>query len=219
MNVITSNPLLHEIYGGVIVPHVREIGTAPTPRAATVEPFTIGFVGTPREHKGLDEIRAAASGLGRTREIRLCITAKKPTDARPWEEWVGETSLEEGRRILERSNVVAIVSRPGVWGDLQLPVKLIDAMAAGVPAVVTARPPILWAAGGSAVVVRDGSVADLQDAFALIAGNANLAAGLAAAAWNRACELFTPSVAAPALQTAIENSIRTKDAASKSDSR
>jgi glycosyltransferase involved in cell wall biosynthesis len=206
MNVITSNPMLRDIYGGTIVPHVREIGAPPEPRPRTLQPFTIAFVGTPREHKGLEEIRAATASLARTRDVRLRVTAAKPLDARPWEEWVGETSLREGRRILEQSDAVAIVSRPGVWGDLQLPVKLIDAMAAGVPAVVTARPPVLWAAAGSAVVVRDGSVSDLEDAFALIADNTNLASALGASAWKRARELFTPAAASSSLKSAIQRS-------------
>jgi glycosyltransferase involved in cell wall biosynthesis len=209
MNVITSNPMLHEIYGGTIVPHVREIGEPPVPRAARATPFTIGFVGTPREHKGLVEIRAASAELARARDVRLCITATKPVDARPWEEWVGETSLADGRRLLARCDVTPIVSRPGVWGDLQLPVKLIDAMAAGVPAVVTARPPILWAAGDTATIVRDGSVSELEDAFALIADNPNVASSLAVAAWKRACELFSPAAAASGLVSAISAAART----------
>jgi glycosyltransferase involved in cell wall biosynthesis len=121
----------------------------------------------------------------------------------PWEEWVGETSLIEGRRLIAESNVVAIVSRPGTWGDLQLPVKLIDAMAIGVPAVVTARPPILWATGGSAVVVRDGSVSDLNDAFAMIADNPQLATAIATEAWKRAQLLFSPATASAGLLSAL----------------
>jgi glycosyltransferase involved in cell wall biosynthesis len=196
MNVITSNPSLQERYGGVVVPHVREVGGPPRRRCRTTEPFTVGFIGTPREHKGLEEIRAATAHLARKRDVRLCITASPPADARPWEHWVGETSLAEGRKLLEQCDAVAVVSRPGVWGDLQLPVKLIDAMAAGVPAVITARAPLLWAAGGAAVVVRDESVSDLRDALSMIADNSPLAEALANTAWRRARELFTPAAAA-----------------------
>ncbi len=204
MSVITSNPLLQEIYGGTVVPHVRDVSTTPSPELRTGRAFTIGFIGTPRDHKGIDNIRAAAARLARTREIRLCITAAKPAHAQPWEEWLGETSLSEGRKLLESCGAVAIVSRSGVWGDLQLPVKLIDAMSAAVPAVITARPPLLWAAAGSALVVRDDSVDDLHDAFALLAEDRALAAALADAACRRAREVFTPAAAAPQLATALK---------------
>ncbi len=203
LHVITSNPLLQDIYGGVVVPHVREV-TGPATRARVQPgPFTIGFIGTPRDHKGLDEIRAATEQLARTRSVRLCVTAPAPADAYDWEEWLGETSLTEGRKLLEQCDAVPIVSRAGVWGDLQLPVKLIDAMAAGVPAVITGRAPLLWATGGAALVVRDDSVSDIRDAFALLADDHVLASAVADAASRRARELFSPAAASINLEHAI----------------
>jgi len=203
MRVLTSNPLLQELYGGHVVPHVRETAPAPEPRPPDREPFRIGFVGTVREHKGITELRAAAAELARRRDIRLLVTAPAPPDALPWEQWVGHTSLAAGQALLSSCDAVAIVSRPGVWGDRQLPVKLIDAMAAGVPAVVTARPPLLWATGGAAVVVRDGSAIDMADALGLLADDTRLASTLATAAWRRACDVFTPTAAAPLLLDAV----------------
>ncbi len=204
MHVITSNPLLQAIYGGEVVPHVREAAASPVRHDHQHDRFTVGFVGTPREHKGIEEIRAAVADLARERDVRLRITAPAPPDAQAWEEWVGQTSLMEGRKLLEACDAVAIASRPGSWGDLQLPVKLIDAMAVGVPAVITSRPPLVWAAAGSALVVRDGCVPELRDALALIADDPDLARALGAAAWRRARTTFTPAAAAPHLVHAIE---------------
>jgi glycosyltransferase involved in cell wall biosynthesis len=205
MHVITSNPLLQELYGGHLVPHVRVAGSAPEGRATSDDVFRIGFVGTLREHKGVTELRAATAELARRRDVRLSITAPAPPDAFPWEDWVGHTSLEAGRELLGACDAVAIVSRPGVWGDRQLPVKLIDAMAAGVPTVVTARAPLLWATGGAAVVVRDGSAADMAEALALLADDVRLASTIATAAWRRACDAFTPAAAAPMLLEAVHH--------------
>ncbi|MBK5286862.1 MAG: glycosyltransferase [Acidimicrobiia bacterium] len=204
MHVITSNPLLQDLYGGGLVPHVREATSAPTPRPTTAEPFVVAFIGTIREHKGLADIREAVAALAQQRAVQLCITAPPPVDARPWEQWLGNTTLGEGRALLERAHAVAIVSRPGAWGDRQLPVKLIDAMASGVPAVITPRPPLVWAAGGSAIVVRDGWVTDLTDALRLLADDPELGRALGEAAWRRARELFTPTAAAPHLVEALE---------------
>ncbi len=204
MAVITSNPLLQQRYGGELVPHVRNLDPAgPRVRGSGARPFVVAFVGTLREHKGGDALRTAVAAVARDDGIRLCVTAAAPPDAHPWEDWVGPTTLAEGATLVARADAVAILSRPGVWGDLQLPAKLIDAMAAGVPAVVTARAPMLWAAGGTALVVRDDARGDLADAFTLLADDAGLADRLGAAARRRAAECFTPEAVAPAFLRAI----------------
>jgi glycosyltransferase involved in cell wall biosynthesis len=204
MPVLTSNPLLQARYGGALVPHVREVGPEPSTRSSAGGPFVVAFVGTVREHKGIDELRAAVRALTRTHDVTLRVTAEPPADAEPWEEWVGPTSLARGRELLAHADAAAVLSRPGVWGDLQLPAKLVDAMAAGVPAVTTPRPPLLWAAGGASVVVRDGSAADLTGALALLADDPALAEDLSTAAWNRARTTFTPEAVAGALAAAVE---------------
>jgi glycosyltransferase involved in cell wall biosynthesis len=203
MHVITSNPMLHALYGGEIVPHVRDAVARRTPDDRDDAPFTVGFVGTPRLHKGIDEVRAAIGALAARRAIRLCITAPPPHDPQPWEEWVGATSMDKGLRLLEGCDAAAIVSRPGPWGDLQVPVKLINAMHAGVPTVITPRAPLLWAAGGSSIVVPDDCVSELSNALTQLADDRTLANALRTAAERRARALFTPAAAAPHLLEAI----------------
>jgi glycosyltransferase involved in cell wall biosynthesis len=204
MHVITSNPVLQDLYGGEIVPHVREATDPSTTQVGTGTEFSVGFIGTLRQYKGIDDVRTAVADLARERAVRLCITAPAPSDARPWEEWVGATSIDGGRRLLESCDAVAVVSHPGSWGDQQVPVKLIDAMHAAVPAVITPRPPLLWAAGGASVVVADGRTADIADAFRLIADDSALAKTLGTASQLRAREVFTPKAAAVHLLAALD---------------
>ena len=207
MHVITSNPVLQDLYGGEIVPHVREATPPPARHVLPESPFTVGFIGTPREYKGIDEVRTAVEELAGERAIRLCITAPPPSDARPWEDWVGPTSIDDGRRLLECCDAVAVVSHAGSWGDHQVPVKLIDAMHAAVPAVITPRPPLLWAAGGASVVVADGRASDITNAFRLVADNPELARALGSASQQRAREMFTPEAAAPHLLAALDRAV------------
>jgi glycosyltransferase involved in cell wall biosynthesis len=204
MHLVTSNPVLQRLYGGEVVPHVREATSAPTIHRRDVSTFTVGFVGTPRPYKGIDEVRAAMAELARERPVRLCVTAPPPDDVRPWEDWVGSTSMDEGRRLLECCDAVAVVSRPGTWGDHQVPVKLIDAMHAGVPAITTPRPPLLWAAAGTSVVVPDGDPYDVTNGFRLIAGDTALAKALGTAARQRAHATFTPKAAASRFLEALD---------------
>jgi glycosyltransferase involved in cell wall biosynthesis len=204
MNVITSNPVLQDLYGGEIVPHVRDATGPSRTQMRPGVPFTVGFIGTPRQHKGIDEVRTAAAELAAERAVRLCITALPPSDARPWEDWVGATSIDDGRRLLGCCDVVAVVSHAGSWGDQQVPVKLIDAMHAAVPAVITPRPPLLWAAGGACVVVADGRTSDITNAFRLIADDSALATALGTASQQRAREMFTPKAASAHLLAALD---------------
>jgi glycosyltransferase involved in cell wall biosynthesis len=203
MHVITSNPHLQAMYGGELVPHVRPPAPSSTSGKADDNLFRIGFIGTPRPHKGIPELRTAAAALATERPVRLCVTAPPPDDAEPWEEWVGETSLQDGHSLLATCDVVAIPSRPGPWGDLQVPVKLIDAMHAGVPAVITPRQPLLWAAEDSAVVVPDGCPSAIANAFRLLADDPDLARAMGSAGIRRALSVFTPKTAAPKLLAAI----------------
>jgi glycosyltransferase involved in cell wall biosynthesis len=202
MHVITSNPNLQAMYGGEVVPHVRSPLSSPS-RKSDDNLFRIGFIGTPRPHKGIPEVRTAVAALATERPVRLCVTAPPPDDAEPWEEWVGQTSLQDGLSLLATCNAVAIASRPGPWGDLQVPVKLIDAMHAGVPAVITPRQPLLWAAEDSAVVVPDACPSAITDAFRLLADDPDLARTLGSAGARRALRVFTPRAAAPKLLAAI----------------
>jgi glycosyltransferase involved in cell wall biosynthesis len=204
MQVITSNPVLQDLYGGEIVPHVRDAVGPSSADHRGAAPFTVGFVGTPRPYKGIDELRMAIAQLAGERPVRLRITAPPPKDARPWEDWVGATSMDEGRRLLECCDAVAVVSHAGSWGDQQVPVKLIDAMHAAVPTVITPRPPLLWAAGGTSVVVADGRPAEITTAFRIVADDVALAKALGAASQQRAREVFTPKAAAPHLLAALD---------------
>jgi glycosyltransferase involved in cell wall biosynthesis len=204
LHVITSNPVLQDLYGGEIVPHVRDTTDSAAARGRPGAPFTVGFIGTPREYKGIEEVRTAVADLASERAVRLSITAPPPNDARPWEDWVGSTSIDQGRRLLESCDAVAVVSHTGSWGDHQVPVKLIDAMHVAVPAVITPRPPLLWAAGGTSVVVADSCTSGITDAFRLIADDTALAEALGKASQQRAREMFTPKAAAAHLLAALD---------------
>ncbi|GAA2858376.1 hypothetical protein MIAR_19400 [Microbacterium arabinogalactanolyticum] len=147
---IVSNPVLQNWHGGMIIPHARseEIQGEAHTRTAPV----IAFVGTNHPHKGLPEVREAVratQNLG----TRLVVTDTAPDDARVWEEWRGRTTFEEGRSIVNRSDVVLLPSHPDPWSEGQLPAKLIDAMMAGRAIAVTDVGPMRWALGDGGLIV------------------------------------------------------------------
>ncbi|WP_210480598.1 glycosyltransferase family 4 protein [Naasia sp. SYSU D00948] len=184
---IVSNPYLQRIYGGAVIPHVREPSAAPHVHTSA-EPSVV-FVGTNRAHKGVDVLRAAvaaAAGAG----VMLTVTDRAPADARPWERWVGQTSFAEGLRLVESADIVVIPSLRTTWSIGQLPAKLVDGMMAGAAVVVSDVEPLGWAVGAGGLLVEPGSVPQLAAALTRLTDPAERSR-LGAAAHRRALELFT----------------------------
>ena len=206
MHVITSNPLLQELYGGHLVPHVRVAASAPEGRATSDDVFRIGFVGTLREHKGVTELRAATAELARRRDVRLSITAPAPPDAFPVG-GLGRAHEPRGgqgaaRRVRRGRDRVA----PGRLGRPPAPREAHRRDGRGRP---DRRHRPTRRCSGPPAAPRSSSAtaphADMAEALALLADDVRLASTIATAAWRRACDAFTPAAAAPMLLEAVHH--------------
>lgn len=157
---IVSNPWLQARYGGVVIPHVRPpLSVGDYSGSSRIK---IAFVGTNAPHKGVAVLRSAVAEFREEGgDVELTITDLPPSDAAPWERWVGRTTLAEGLALVRRTDVVILPSLNTRHARGQLPVKLIDAMLLGRPVIVSAVPPLPWAIGDTGVVARPGDVGDL----------------------------------------------------------
>ncbi len=169
-----SNIQLQRRYGGTIVPHARDerdFDPDAWPRDAirnalgiTPEDKVIVFAGTPRIHKGLATIITALQRV-RRHSCKLLI--------------VGSAADSGSRKLLESANPTSILSVPDVpfshlpgylcAGDLvclpqsiqeavslfQIPAKLTDALALGIPILASGVPPILPLAEDGLVEILD----------------------------------------------------------------
>ncbi len=191
--VTVSNPILQGWYGGLLVPHVRPAAEA-GPQAPGRD-IVVRFVGSPRGHKGVGLLReavAAFAGDG----VRLEITSDAPADARPWESWLGQTSLAAGRALVATADVIAVPSVPDGWSRAQLPAKLVDAMVLGRAVVASDMPPLRWALGDTGVLVPPGDVPALTGTLRALR-DPDLRRSLGAAAHERADEMFSVESVAP----------------------
>lgn len=197
---MTSNPSLQARHGGVVVPHARPPGPSPLVSAG-VRPV-VTFIGTPQPYKGVEILREAVSRLsGRGYTLRITATPDGPVP--PWEDWVGETTLERGLAMVAGGDIVALPSLHAGYAPAQLPVKLIDAMLAGRAIVASDLAPMRWALGGAGVLVEPGSVEDLARGL-LELEDPKTRSDLGTAARRRALDRFIPATVAPALAAAAE---------------
>ena len=197
---ITSNPILHKVYGGHMIPHARpDFGAGNNHVSHTP---MVGFIGTPRPHKGIDVLRAAVGRLA-DRGYTLVITAETPPgQAMPWERWVGVTSSMEGMALLRRCDIVALPSTLADYAPAQLPMKLIDAMLAARAIAVSDVGPMPWAVRGAGLVFEPGSVESLVEALEALC-DPSVRSDLGADARSIAVRRFTPEALAPVLDEAL----------------
>ena len=172
-NRTVSNVALEERYGGMIVPHARDeqrFDPARYDRDAVRRELGVGpydhlllFGGTPRAHKGVIEVLEALERLGDDR-YKLALfgvgeLAKLGSRARQLERWVlplpyrpfGDLAPLVGAADL--SCVLQDPTHP--VARYQMPAKIVDALAMGVPCLVTATPPVQPLVDAGVVHVHD----------------------------------------------------------------
>lgn len=203
-HVTVSNPWLQERYGGTVIPHAR--ASVPEGAAHTRDKPTVAFVGTPNWFKGFESVRRAVADLA-PEGFSLVVTAPEPSDSRPWERWIGQTSLDEGLRVAAEADIVALPSLSHDYGVGQLPVKLIDAMLLGRAIVVSDIEPLRWATSPDAALRVPAG-----DGDALIAALKRLRAPelrerLGARARARALQLFTVEAVAVRWRQAVASAL------------
>ena len=159
--VTVSNAALAARYGGSVIPHARDervfdpalydrdeararLGLASDDRVVL-------FAGTPRRHKGIHQVAAALAKIG-DRRNRLCLLATPELDAvKPlldglldWLLPIPPQPFSQLPKLLSAADVVCVLQDPAnEMARWQMPAKITDALAMGVPCLVTPTAPLL----------------------------------------------------------------------------
>lgn len=172
-HVTVSNPALHEVYGGDIIPHVRD-ETKFTPGADRTaearerfgvpqEAHVVLFFGTPRRHKGLLETAQALASLDRD-DIWFVIAGEFPADEQELKahlqatpavrfRFLGEQPYREVPDIVALGNYAVLLQESeSLVSQYQLPAKLMDALAMELVCLVQITQATEWLAEEGAVV-------------------------------------------------------------------
>ena len=199
--VIASSTALAERFGGTVVPHGSDTDLfdpervdATAGRAAFgFDGPTVLFAGTPRQHKGVEELaRAVAHVPG----ARLAVTCRPEDLVGPvWDELpvqrVPVLPYEELPALLSGADVVAIPQLESEAGRYQMPMKVFEAMAMAKPIVVTAMSDLPLVLHGCGVVVAPGDVDGLATAIARLLDDPAEAAEMGARARRRCMDRYS----------------------------
>jgi len=179
--ITVASRFLERRFGGTLIPHVRD---AEAWRPESVDPEegrrklgveserVVMFLGTPRRHKGVEDLCAAVRRLDR-RDVVLALVG---ADARsesgralsallPGVRLTGRIPFDEVPGYLAAADVVAVPQRDSSDTRGQMPAKLFDAMALGRPIVSTRVSMIPEVLDGCGLVVRPGDVEALAGAI------------------------------------------------------
>lgn len=189
--LLVSNAALRSRFGGVLIPHARDEsvfdparvdGSSTRRRLALPEHDRIVlFVGTPRPHKGVLQLAAAVRAC-RVPNCRLVVVGKPPDAA------LGDALSNAGGgrltmlddqpfdalpALLAAADLVCLLQdAKSPVSRYQLPAKVIDALAMGVPVLATATPPLesLIDAGLVQATTQDDAAAAIQRALTMPSG-------------------------------------------------
>jgi glycosyltransferase involved in cell wall biosynthesis len=218
--ITVSNRELEERYGGVIVPHARDesvFDPARVDRAAIRRRLglrdddrLILFGGTPRAHKGIVELLEAVEWLNDPRikvgayvTRELDVVRKEVGWLDRWIVPVPFQAFSELPAVLAAADLtVALQSLDHPVSRYQMPAKVTDAMAMGIPCLVTPVPPLQPLIDKDVLEVFDGD-ARLDERLRTFFADPEVAQDRA----RRAREVFRESYSYEAVRPVIAGAI------------
>jgi glycosyltransferase involved in cell wall biosynthesis len=217
--ITVASRFLQRRFGGTFIPHARDTDTwdpARYDRAAArarlglrAEPVVM-FLGTPRGHKGVDDLVEAMGLVGG--DARLILVGADPGSesgrrwaARPRVHVVGEIPFDDVPRYLVAADAVAVPQRATSDTVGQVPAKLFDAMALARPIVSTSVSMIPEILEGCGVLVPPGDTVALAGALRRLLDDPAGAAELGRRARERCRERYSFAAARAALFPLIEH--------------
>lgn len=158
--VTVSNVALQDRYGGMLVPHARDerrFDPARFDREATRERLGVRpgerlllFGGTPRAHKGVVEVLEALDRLGDDRYRVLMFGTRefdelkgRIGDLARWARVLPAQPFDDLPELVNAADLACVIQDPShPVSRYQMPAKVSDALAMGVPCLVSRTPPL-----------------------------------------------------------------------------
>ena len=219
-----ASRFLQARFGGTLLPHVRDTDAWDPARydpAFGRAALGLGaekvvmFLGTPRAHKGVDDLVEAVGRLGPS-VVAALVGANPASPAfRRWRDLphvrvVSEIPFDDVPRYLAAADVVAVPQRATTDTVGQVPAKLFDAMALARPIVSTAVSMIPEVLDGCGRIVAPGDVGALAAAVPQLLDPPAEARVLGEAARRRCAERYSFTAARALLFPLIDGLARSQ---------
>ncbi|NIP99192.1 MAG: glycosyltransferase [Nitrospinaceae bacterium] len=223
--ILVSNRFLQHRFSGTLVSHCRDTRELDPARFDSREAKrklgldgtrVVMFLGTPRAHKGVDDLFAALERLTDPRLRLVIVGADDPSRALP-ERWSALKSrivilppipAERLPEHLAAADVVAIPQRqtPDTVG--QMPAKIFDAMALGKPILSTRVSDIPEVLGDTGYLVEPGNIEEIAETLRHIFDHPEEAQAKGRQARQRCVTLYDTRVMTAALRELVESVVR-----------
>jgi glycosyltransferase involved in cell wall biosynthesis len=177
--ITVANAVLKSRYGGVVIPHARdetwfdeEVRSRSRARQVLEldsEMRLVTFVGTVRNHKGLDDLLEAHRSL----PVSTLAVVGSGSDSQPEARVIRVPPVDytTAMRWVAAADVVVVPQRDTRIGRLQSPAKLVDALAIGRAIVASDLPPIVETVADAAKIVPANSPESLARAVSTLLDN------------------------------------------------
>jgi glycosyltransferase involved in cell wall biosynthesis len=216
-HVTSVSTYFQRIFGGTVVPQAVDTAVfdpvcfdgQKLRRQWNLEGFRVVlFLGRPLPHKGLDDILRAVE-LSRHANTRLVIVGGYTAYAEQLRRhervvFLGPQPFEEGPAFLAMADVVMVPQRAGPLSVGQMPTKIPEAMAMGVPVIATAISDIPEQVGEGGLIVACGDVPALASALDRILVDPEFLARTGHAARARAVARYSFNAVRPTLHEVFQ---------------
>lgn len=165
------------------------------------------FMGTPRRHKGLDQVLEALDRLGRADLLFLVVGGDPGLVERPDLRVVGWQPYGGLVPFLAAADLVVVAQQSTPGGRGQMPTKAYDAMAMGRPVIATDVSDLAATVDGCGLVVPPGDVGALATAIARLADDPALRTRLGAAGRRRCVEEFSDDAVRHTLREVLHSAL------------
>lgn len=226
---LVSNRFLQERFGGTHIPHAcdtEELDPARFPgrddacRRLGLDPekHWVGFIGSPKPHKGIDILAKAMASLGR-KDAGVLIAGADRDNPDIVQLRFRYGTLVETRppfpktglgMVLSALDIAALPQRDLPSNRGQMPAKVFDAMAMKIPVVASAISDLPEALDGCGVIVPPDQPEALAREIGRLLDNPDRRQRLGSLGRERCLERYSQSAVSPRLRQAIRASVRRK---------
>ena len=215
-----SNQFLQDRFGGTMIPHAKDTDELDPTRYNKArsrdeldlppDDFLVMFFGTPRPHKGVDDLAKAVAAIERDDVRAIVVGAHESQYVDTVRELGGDSIIIRGMqpfdeipKWLAAADVIAIPQKdnPATWG--QMPSKVYDAMAMGKPIIVTDVSDLSVALDGCGLIVDPGNVSQLRESILRLHDDRELRRSLGDSARERCIEEYSYDAVAPVIDSVI----------------